>query len=182
MPRLRLVLPALALALVLAVPAGATAACKGARQHPSAHNMKAIRHATLCLLNGQRHRHGLGKLRAQRTLAQVATRYSRLMVRKGFFAHVSPTGSTMVGRVRRTGYLHGASRWSLGENLAWGAGRSATPAQIVRAWMRSPGHRRNILDASFREIGIGVVRGAPLRVRAARAAATYTTEFGHRRR
>jgi uncharacterized protein YkwD len=183
MSRLRLVLPALALALVLALPAGASAAaCKGGGLHPTARNMPAVRAATLCLLNRQRARHGLPKLRQHRVLRKVAARYSRQMVRQGFFAHVSPSGSTMVGRIRRTSYLKGVRAWSVGENLAWGAGRSATPARIVRAWMRSPGHRRNILDGSYREIGIGIVRGAPRRAGAARAAATYTTEFGRRRR
>jgi uncharacterized protein YkwD len=179
---IRFVLPALALGLVLALPAGASAAaCKGANSRPTARNLPAIRTATVCLLNKQRASHGLPRLRQQRVLAKVAKRYSRLMVRQGFFSHVSPSGSTMVGRVRRTRYLRGVRSWSLGENLAWGAGRSASPAQIVRAWMRSPGHRANILDGTFREIGIGIVRGAPRRVGAARAAATYTTEFGARR-
>jgi len=181
MSRLRLGLPALALALVLILPAGASAAgCRGAHLRPTAKNGVAMRHATLCLLNRQRARYGLARLREQRVLGKVAARYSRLMVREGFFAHVSPSGSTMVARVERTSYLRGVRAWSLGENLAWGAGGSATPARIVRAWMHSPGHRRNILDGSYREIGIGVVRGAPRRAGAARAAATYTTEFGHR--
>ena len=182
MSRLRCVLPALALAAVLVLPAGASAACRGAQLHPTAKNAGAVRHATLCLLNRQRARYGLPRLREQHALRKAAARYSKLMVRRGFFSHVSPSGSTMVSRVRSTSYLRGVRSWSLGENLAWGAGSAATPAKIVRAWMRSPGHRRNILDGSFREIGIGVVRGAPRRAGAARAAATYTTEFGHRRR
>jgi uncharacterized protein YkwD len=49
----------------------------------------------------------------------------------------------------------------------------------VIAWMNSPGHRRNILNRRFREIGIGVVFHAP--TMNAPVAATYTTEFGYRR-
>ena len=67
----------------------------------------------------------------------------------------------MLDRIRRTGYTSGARGWSLGENIAWGSGRLATAAQIHRAWMSSPGHRANILQRSFREIGIGIETGAP---------------------
>jgi uncharacterized protein YkwD len=61
-------------------------------------------------------------------------------------------------------------------------GDAATPATIVRAWMHSPGHRANILNRRFREIGIGVASGAPVRDGAAKSGATYATEFGLRRR
>jgi hypothetical protein len=61
-----------------------------------------------------------------------------------------------------------------------GAGRRASPRLTVRAWMRSPGHGRNILDPRFTDIGIAVVRGAPVRERRRGPAATHATEFGAR--
>lgn len=185
MCRLRFTLPALALATgALALPAAATAAspCAGAQARPTAANAATIRHATLCLLNRQRARHGLPRLRQQRSLNRAATAYARLMVRQGFFDHVSPGGSTMTARIRSTSYLHGTRGWSIGENLAWGAGSAGSPARIVAAWMRSPGHRRNILDPTFREIGIGVAAGAPRGAGASVPAGTYATEFGARAR
>ena len=100
------------------------------------------------------------------------------MVRRSYFAHVSPGGGDLRGRVSRTGYLGGASNWMLGENIAWGSGSLGTPRAIVAAWMRSPGHKANILRARFDEIGIAIVGGAP------RAdlddATTYVTDFGTR--
>ena len=75
-------------------------------------------------------------------------------------------------------YLDGVRGWSLGENLAWRSGAAATPAHIVEAWMRSPGHRRNILDGGFREIGVGLATGAPRRTGG--GGATYVNELGHR--
>jgi uncharacterized protein YkwD len=53
---------------------------------------------------------------------------------------------------------------------------------IVRAWMHSPGHRRNILDSGYRDIGIAVVKGAPVpaSARGRGPAATYATDFGAR--
>lgn len=145
---------------------------------PSSSNLRRIRAATLCLVNRERTRRGRRKLRTQGTLAGVAARYAGQMVRERFFDHVSPSGSTMIQRIRRTPYLRGnVARWSVGENLAWGTGRLASPGQTVRAWMDSPGHRRNILDRSYREIGIGVVLGVPTDDG---DGATYVTEFGHR--
>ena len=47
--------------------------------------------------------------------------------------------------------------------------------------MKSPGHRANILQRSFREIGIGIETGLPVRLSAAQSGATYTTDFGYRR-
>jgi uncharacterized protein YkwD len=98
------------------------------------------------------------------------------MVRQRFFDHVSPGGSTMAQRIKRTNYLDGRRGWSLGENLAWGSGSLATPAEIVDGWMHSAGHRRNILDAGFREIGIGIALGSPT----GGAGATYVNDFGSR--
>lgn len=189
MRRLRFLLPAFAAALAIAAPAAnanadvnaahAAAAprlCAGANLTPSSASAAKVRAATLCLLNRQRTLHGLRRLRAQRSLAHAATNYARLMVDKHFFDHVSPSGSTMASRIGRTAYLHHTRAWSLGENLAWGAGSASTPAQIVNAWMHSAPHRRNILDPSFKEIGIGIALGAPT----GQSGATYVNEFGRR--
>jgi uncharacterized protein YkwD len=134
--------------------------------------------ATLCLLNAERSRRGLPRLRLNEKLSTAADRHSRDMVARNFFSHDSPSGASFVDRVRRTGYLRSARSWSLGENLAWGSGGRGTPEQIVRAWMNSPGHRANVLTGRYREVGIGVAEGAP--VRAGGVAATYTTDFGFR--
>ena len=190
MRRLRFLLPAFATTCVLAVaPAAATAnpaptatsaamarACPGANLAPTVVHAAQVRRATLCLLNRQRVRHGLRRLRLHRSLGNAATRYARLMVAKHFFNHVSPGGSTMTQRIERTRYLRHTRAWSLGENLAWGAGSSATPARIVNAWMHSAGHRANILDDSYREIGIGIALGSPV----GGSGATYVNEFGRR--
>ncbi|WCB95511.1 sporulation protein [Baekduia alba] len=187
MRRLRFLLPAIATACVLAIaPAAANAsasattagarACPGANLAPSLAHAAQARRATLCLLNRQRVRHGLRHLRLHRSLSNAATRYARLMVTKHFFNHVSPAGSTLAQRVKRTNYLRHTRGWALGENLAWGSGTLATPTRIVNAWMHSPGHRRNILDGSFREIGIGIALGAP----SGGSGATYVNEFGAR--
>ena len=54
----------------------------------------------------------------------------------------------------------------------------ATPAAIVGSWMKSPGHRANILNADFRDSGLGVVARAPQRYAHGQPGATYTQQFG----
>lgn len=177
-----LLVAAIALLAALALPQTAAASdCANAGSVPSAENGAAIRRATLCLLNHERARHGLGHLRSDDRLRTAAKRHSGHMARANFFDHTSPSGSSMTDRVRRAGYLRGSGGWALGENIAWGTGALATPQAIVEAWMRSPGHRANILTGSFREIGVGVASGAPVRTSASAGGATYTTDFGTRR-
>jgi len=173
--------PAIFIWAVLALPATTPAAtCAGADLMPAGDNAAALRSATLCLLNEERAKRGLAPLSSNAQLGKAAQNYSRAMVRESFFDHVSPGGSTLLTRVRRgTRYLRGARRYSLGENIAWGSGSFATPMETVRGWMESSGHRANILNRSFRHVGVGVANGAPEDDQGM-PAATYTTDFGHR--
>lgn len=176
-----LALSCLAFALPAAAPAAAAAAaCANADLVPTASNGAQVRAATLCLINRERTMRGRRALRHDGQLRKVAESYSRQMVRHSFFDHVGPDGSTLRSRITgRTTYLRRAASWSLGENLYWGSGDRATPAESVDGWMHSPGHRRNMLDRRFRDIGIGIAIGAPEDVDGT-PAATYTTEFGTR--
>ena len=158
-------------------PAYAAQQCANASLVPSSTNLVAIRRATLCLINAERRARGARRLKSNARLRNAAQSYAEQMVAKDFFGHVSPTGSTLLQRIRRSAYLRPARSYSLGENLAWGTGSLTTPAQTVRNWMQSPPHRKNILDKGFREIGIGVAIGAP---HTDKPGATYTSEFGRR--
>lgn len=171
-----------AIALVPAGPASA-AACANATLVPDGSNIVQVRAATRCLINRERARFGRRPLAASAALNVPAQSHSRQMVEESFFDHVSPAGSSVVTRVKRlSNYINKrTARYAVGENLAWGSGDLATPAEIVKSWMHSPGHRRNILERRYRDIGIGVVSGAPQDVRGGRAG-TYTTVFGQRSR
>jgi uncharacterized protein YkwD len=179
----RLLAPTVLACAVLALPAAATAApgpCANADLMPTAANGPQVRAATLCLLNRERTIRGRRALRHDGQLRKVAQGYSGEMVRERFFDHVGRDGSTFTGRVHgRTTYLRTAGHWSLGENLYWGSGERATPRESVDGWMHSAGHRHNILNPGFRDIGIGIAIGAPEDV-GGEPAATYTTEFGSR--
>jgi uncharacterized protein YkwD len=155
-------------------------ACRGARRKVghSRHSRRRARRALLCLLNRERLKRGLRPLTSQRRLFEASFRHSRAMVKRRFFAHVEPGGVNLVTRLVRVRYLpkHG---WTVGENIAWGTGRMSTPRSIVRAWMHSTGHRANILNPAFREIGLGIHRGVPAPSRL--GGGTFTTDFGYRR-
>jgi uncharacterized protein YkwD len=167
------------LAATLALPSAAVArGCDSAGAIPAKKGQRAAVRATLCRLNVTRERHGLKPLKLSKRLSKAARRHSRDMVRRDYFAHDSPGGATFVDRIRRSGYLRGARSWTVGENLAWGTRKRSTPRAITKGWMKSAGHRANILNPSFRDIGIGVALGAPGATGG--PAATYTTDFGSR--
>jgi len=152
---------------------GAGAACPAV---PDAASVPAAVDATLCLLNGERADRGLPPLAPNARLASAASAYAGDLVAGSYFSHTGRDGSDLVDRLRRAAYIPADRSWHVGENLAWGTGALAAPAAIVQAWMNSAGHRDNILNAGFREIGIGVVAGNP--AQADGAGATYVTEFG----
>jgi hypothetical protein len=129
-----------------------------------------VRDATLCLINRERARRGLREVTSDRRLRRAATRHARDMVAKGYFAH-----GTFTERIAATGYPLGRNL-VVGENMASGTGRLASPSTVVREWMRSAPHRRNILLRRYRAVGVGVVRGSP--GRRTGASATYVADFG----
>jgi uncharacterized protein YkwD len=179
----------LVIASYVALPAAAhgagsastsTAACSAARVEVSAATLAKAADATLCLLNRERSRHGLKPLRIDPRLGRAAVAHSHDMVRRRYFEHASPNGRTPFERMLATRYVPEGASWTLGENIGWGTLSLAQPAALVKAWMNSPGHRENILNGRFREIGVGIAVGVPVRDDglAHQAGATYTTDFG----
>ncbi|WP_030845276.1 CAP domain-containing protein [Streptomyces sp. NRRL F-4474] len=108
--------------------------------------------AVLALVNKERAAAGCGALTSNAKLSAAARAYSDTMARAGVMSHTGPDGSTMTSRVEAAGY-----KWStLGENIARG---QADADAVMKAWMNSSGHRANILNCAFKEIGIGVHKG-----------------------
>jgi len=165
-------------ATACAAPAAMAArACQSANATPASAAKRTMVRATLCVLNVRRDAHGLRPLKLNRRLSRAARRHARDMARRDYFSHDTLGGGSFVDRIRRAGYLRGARRWAVGENLAWGTHYRSAPRAITEMWMASPGHRANILNPSFREIGIGLEYGAPVRG-SGDVAATYATTFG----
>ncbi|MEZ5075406.1 MAG: CAP domain-containing protein [Solirubrobacterales bacterium] len=183
-PRLTIVatvvVGALALALALLPAAAGAAQCKGGDVGPAKLSNKGAAKAVLCLINKERRRHHLKPLRSQHAQAKAARKHNRRMVRQRCFSHECPGEPDLTGRLTQAGYLPCRCSWGIAENIAYGNGRQGSPREIVDAWMHSPDHRANILNGSYRHIGVAASPGTPFAGRQ-RDAATYTTDFGYKR-
>ena len=102
------------------------------------------------LVNEQRAQYGLQPLRENWELSRVARFKSRDMADNRYFSHTSPTYGTPFQMIR----AFGLSFRTAGENIAYG---QRTPQAVVNAWMNSSGHRANILNAAYTQIGVGYV-------------------------
>jgi uncharacterized protein YkwD len=100
------------------------------------------------LINQQRAAQGIPLLNSQTQLTGAAQAHSSDMACNQFFSHTSPTGGTLFDRLAAAGYSYS---WA-GENIAAGY---TTPAAVVEGWMDSEGHRANILNENFTQIGVG---------------------------
>ena len=127
-----------------------------------------LRAAVVCLINNERAAHHLRVLRHNGILDRAAQQWTDHMVATSTFGHVLG-GSDPGMRMQDAGY-----DWSAyGENIATGF---ATPRDVVRAWMASTDHCRNILDPEYVEVGTGV-NPNPV-VGYATGPATWTQDFG----
>ena len=100
------------------------------------------------LVNEIRVSNGLKPLTANWELSRIARYKSEDMSDNRYFSHTSPTYGTPFQMIRAFGLSYRAA----GENIAYGYG---TPAAVVNGWMNSSGHRANILNASYTQIGVG---------------------------
>ena len=164
---------AAAVAAVLATP------CANTEIVPQPENVALARAAVLCLVNRERAQNGEAPLRLSQRLQDAAEGHTAEMIAQDYFAHVSPSGETPVERVRQTGYIPSPfDGYVIGENLAWGTYWLATPQAIVSAWIASPEHLANILEAKYKETGIGVYPAVPASLSQGAPGATYAQEFG----
>jgi uncharacterized protein YkwD len=100
-------------------------------------------------LNAERRARGLAALKWDDDLARVAGDWSAQMARTDNFAHRD---------LGAAGSLPGMSKFSaLGENIAWVEGYPSMGNQLHVGWMKSEGHRANMLQRGFDSVGIGVV-------------------------
>ena len=103
------------------------------------------------LVNVQRVNNGLQPLTANWQLSRVARYKSADMANKGYFSHTSPTYGSPFKMMESFGLSFSAA----GENIAYG---QSTPAQVMNSWMNSPGHRSNILNGTYTQIGVGLAK------------------------
>lgn len=101
------------------------------------------------LVNSERAKAGLQALQIDAKLTESAQAKSQDMKNKNYFSHTSPTYGSPFDQMKSLGI----SYKSAGENIAMGQ-QSAT--KVMDAWMKSPGHKANILNPSFTHIGVGL--------------------------
>ena len=152
-----------------AAPVALRAACPG--QNNAGAAAVAQERTMLCLVNRARQGRGLESLAAPASLARAAGRKSADILRCDEFSHEA-CGREFTYWIERSGY-RGCRE---GENIAYGSGGYATPRSIFQMWMRSSGHRENILGA-YEDIGIGLQVG---RLEGAGGAHFWTQQFGAR--
>ncbi|WP_315789600.1 CAP domain-containing protein [Fischerella sp. JS2] len=100
------------------------------------------------LTNEERAKNGLAPLKENAELNYAADEYAEQMSETGVLSHTGPDGSQPWDRAKTVGY----EAQTMGENIARG---QKTPEEVVAAWMNSPGHRANILNSKYTEIGVG---------------------------
>ncbi len=113
------------------------------------------------LVNAERAKVGRAPLIVNYSLMEAAWSHNEFMVRTGAFCHNGCGDGTVQERIGKTGY-----QWStFGENIARG---QRSPVAVMNAWMNSTGHRRNILNDNFKDIGVAYNPSGP----------TWTQVFG----
>jgi uncharacterized protein YkwD len=125
--------------------------------HPAAagtDDRASLERQLLGLIDRERSDHGLSALKTDAILTDAARGHSEEMAEKNYFNHVSPTRSLRSPMDRYTRAGGRAPSISLGENIYMSSRTSATAAH--QAFMHSPGHRENILERSWRRVGVGI--------------------------
>lgn len=157
-----LFLAGIALAGVSAVDPPAASAANGVRVKTCTGGKMELRAPEKRMLELHNQKRGRN-LCVHPNLQKAARAHSAKMLRSGRFAH---------GNVGRRLKHHGYNWSTYGENIAYESG-SPSAASTFRRWMNSPGHRSNIVDRKFREVGIGTATG--------RGKTLWTADFGNRR-
>ena len=104
------------------------------------------------LMNAKRTEAGLEPLTLDNTLVQVARYKSNNMIQNNFFDHTNPDGTKWTNWLQTIGYKYTTT----GENIAY---NTSDPVELFNQWWNSPGHRANMMNASYSKVGIGVVYG-----------------------
>ena len=158
---------------VVASPAGATS------QRPTT-ALSTLEQAVLTDINALRREHHLAPLRVSSRLSAAARQHSSEMAARGYFSHTSANGSSFDRRIARYYPMGGSHYWSVGENLLWSS-PDVDASGALDMWWNSPEHRKNMLTARWREIGLSAVHvpAAP-GTYGGREVTIVTTDFGVR--
>jgi uncharacterized protein YkwD len=143
--------------------------------------MRSLEQDVLASINALRSEHGLAPLRLSTALSAAARQHSNEMAARGYFSHDSANGSSFDRRIARYYPIGGRRYWSVGENLLWSS-PDVDAERALDMWINSPEHRKNMLTARWREIGLSAVHviSAP-GTYGSREVTIVTSDFGVRR-
>ena len=152
--------------LALVAAASAALAAAPAVRSPQAAEAAtvSVQNQVIQLVNVQRTKAGCRALALDARLSRAAQAHSIDMAKRRYFSHTSLDGRTFAQRIRAQGYTGSI----IGENIAAGY---PTPKAVMDAWMKSRGHRANILNCRYTAIGGGSAVGGPYRY-------YWTQDFG----
>jgi uncharacterized protein YkwD len=170
----------IAVALIALLGALAAPAAQSGKESKSV-TLSSLESGVLSQLNKIRAQHGLLPVRINARLTAAAAQHSKDMGAAGYFAHNSNDGTAFWKRIGKWYASNGYGYWSVGENLLWSS-PEVDPVGAMQLWMNSPEHRKNILTARWREIGISAVHfnAAPGTYKGLEVT-IITTDFGIRR-
>lgn len=138
--------------ILFAVPESAAFA----RETAALRDRGRVRAELVTLIDGERRRAGRQPLAVDSRLDAAAQRHADDMLARSYFAHRDPDGKTVRERAREAGF-----DWSaIGENIAEG---QQSIKEVIESWMRSAGHRENILDRRYTRTGVGLALGRDLK-------------------
>ncbi|WP_432280686.1 CAP domain-containing protein [Streptomyces luomodiensis] len=139
-------------AAAVGIPSAAMAQSAAPAGVPAAASTAATaRQEVVDLVNSERAKAGCQPLTVNEKLTEAAQDHSEDMAAHGKMSHTGSDGSSPGDRIERAGYS-----WSTyGENVAYGYGSAKS---VMDGWMSSPGHKANILNCDFKEIGVGLAQ------------------------
>lgn len=108
--------------------------------------------AVLKLVNQERSKAGLQPLTLSEKLTNIAYTKAKDMADKGYFSHNSPTYGSPFDMLKQFGVSYSYA----GENIAAG---QKTAEEVMNSWMNSSGHKANILNKNYTQLGVGFYRG-----------------------
>jgi uncharacterized protein YkwD len=146
--------------LIATIPAAAVAQGRDDRT-PTAYSAQVgevpvLKAEVLAAINAARRSRGLARLRLSTALSASAVSHSLAMAKQGFFGHEGPGGLSFSQRLKARYQPTPSGFWSVAENLLWSS-PDLSAQQAVSMWLQSAPHRKNLLSARWREIGIGAV-------------------------
>ncbi|AEM84745.1 CAP domain-containing protein [Streptomyces violaceusniger] len=148
--RRKIAIATLALAAV-GVPSAAMAQSATAGSSAATSAAATDQQEVVDLVNSERSKAGCKPLTVNEKLTKAAQDHSEDMAAHSNMSHTGSDGSSPGDRIERAGYS-----WSTyGENVAYGY---ESPKSVMEGWMSSPGHKANILNCDFKEIGVGVAQ------------------------